>query len=360
MRTLIATFLDHFLLVNCVYLLAFCTTYVIQNSATISRINMIGWPSKNTMFRCVRWLSLDNERRTRTGKYKLWSIDIKQYRNHQKARWRSIRMSSLSKKSSIRHTMLVRAPVLSTYACIPLCIRNLFRHLYDSVSRPSLDDTLRTWSRSHHPCSNEIWWCRHCHNHAKYQQEPDWEKKHELDRKSIREVICALCDLRQPVGTLCLGCGVSFGAYSCTECPFYDDDLTKQTYHCHECGICRVGGRENYFHCSTCGSCYGINLQVWDHWVVPLIITTTFPSTTPVCCCQNVCQLSNFVALYIAEQPRVCWKSNASKLSSLFWIPVWKRRPNHCTAMWAYHSLTMLTSTLPGVYVRTFFSYVFV
>ena len=109
--------------------------------------------------------------------------------------------------------------------------------------------------------SDEEWWCRHCHNEAKYQQEQDWAKKHELDRKLITDVVCALCETRQPVSSSCTNCGAAFGAYSCTQCPFYDDDLSKRTYHCDDCGICRVGGRENYFHCSTCGSCYAANLR---------------------------------------------------------------------------------------------------
>ena len=39
----------------------------------------------------------------------------------------------------------------------------------------------------------------------------DWQKKHELDRKSIAELVCALCDTRQPVSTACTACGVQFG-----------------------------------------------------------------------------------------------------------------------------------------------------
>lgn len=89
----------------------------------------------------------------------------------------------------------------------------------------------------------------------------DWAKKHELDRKRITQVVCALCGERQAVGTACTACGASFGAYACTRCPFFDDDLGKMTFHCDECGICRVGGRENYFHCDTCGSCYAANLR---------------------------------------------------------------------------------------------------
>ena len=34
---------------------------------------------------------------------------------------------------------------------------------------------------------------------------------------------------------------VPAGAYACTKCPFFDDDLTKKAYHCEECGICRCG-----------------------------------------------------------------------------------------------------------------------
>jgi hypothetical protein len=90
----------------------------------------------------------------------------------------------------------------------------------------------------------------------------DWSKKHELDRKRITRVVCALCALQQDVGEACTGCGAAFGAYACTRCPFYDDDLDKQTFHCDDCGICRVGGRDHYFHCATCGSCYAANLRV--------------------------------------------------------------------------------------------------
>ena len=124
----------------------------------------------------------------------------------------------------------------------------------------------------------------------------DWQKKHELDRKSIAELVCALCDTRQPVSTACTACGVQFGerrrraaggaagvaggqqspassdaccvlpttalctarrrvaasasaaaaatagAYSCLTCRFFDDDLAKQPYHCDQCGICRWVG----------------------------------------------------------------------------------------------------------------------
>ncbi|KAK2079568.1 hypothetical protein QBZ16_001963 [Prototheca wickerhamii] len=111
------------------------------------------------------------------------------------------------------------------------------------------------------PCCDSVFWCRHCHNEARQDNEPDCKLRHELDRSTVREVECALCALRQPVAEACAGCGVAFGRYACTRCPFFDDDLRKRTFHCDDCGICRVGGRENYFHCPTCGSCYAVALR---------------------------------------------------------------------------------------------------
>ena len=90
----------------------------------------------------------------------------------------------------------------------------------------------------------------------------DPSKRHELDRTRVREVVCALCALRQPVGATCVRCGVAFGAYTCLKCCFFEDDVSKQQFHCAACGICRVGGLDNFFHCHTCGCCYATSLQV--------------------------------------------------------------------------------------------------
>lgn len=90
----------------------------------------------------------------------------------------------------------------------------------------------------------------------------DPSKRHELDRTTVRELVCALCDLRQPVASMCTGCGIEFGAYCCLKCCFFDDDLKKLQFHCKSCGICRVGGADNFFHCDTCGCCYAKSLEV--------------------------------------------------------------------------------------------------
>lgn len=50
----------------------------------------------------------------------------------------------------------------------------------------------------------------------------DPKKRHELDRKLVQELLCALCGERQPAGRHCRKCGVSFGAYACLTCRFFE------------------------------------------------------------------------------------------------------------------------------------------
>uniref|UniRef100_A0A061R754 Ring finger and CHY zinc finger domain-containing protein 1 n=1 Tax=Tetraselmis sp. GSL018 TaxID=582737 RepID=A0A061R754_9CHLO len=138
------------------------------------------------------------------------------------------------------------------------------------------------------PCCNEVYWCRHCHNDAQALQ-PDITKRHELDRRQVREVVCAVCDKRQPVSPRCESCGVSFGKYVCLICNFFEDNTTKKQYHCDKCGICRVGGRENFYHCDTCGCCYanalkGCHTCVQDSMAsdCPVCLEYLFDSVKPI------------------------------------------------------------------------------
>lgn len=62
--------------------------------------------------------------------------------------------------------------------------------------------------------------------------EVDPKKRHVLDRKAVREVVCGLCGLRQLKARSCAGCGVAFGRYCCLLCSFFDDDLSKECFHC--------------------------------------------------------------------------------------------------------------------------------
>ncbi|KAL0040618.1 hypothetical protein WJX77_012540 [Trebouxia sp. C0004] len=89
------------------------------------------------------------------------------------------------------------------------------------------------------PCCGEVFWCRHCHNDAKSENEVDPKKRHDLERKNVKELVCALCDTRQPVNQHCQHCFVTFGVYSCMECIFFDDETAKKQFHCDDCGICR-------------------------------------------------------------------------------------------------------------------------
>ncbi|KAJ1474370.1 hypothetical protein T484DRAFT_1635672, partial [Baffinella frigidus] len=112
------------------------------------------------------------------------------------------------------------------------------------------------------PCCGEAFWCRFCHDAVK-DVTIEGVVGHKLNRHAVAEVVCCMCELRQPVAVTCIGegCENKFGEYFCAICNFFDDDLSKSPFHCTGCGICRVGGRERFFHCDTCGCCYTIELQ---------------------------------------------------------------------------------------------------
>ncbi|XP_011263968.1 RING finger and CHY zinc finger domain-containing protein 1 isoform X1 [Camponotus floridanus] len=101
------------------------------------------------------------------------------------------------------------------------------------------------------PCCNKVYTCRFCH---------DEQEAHTVNRKEVTELICVLCDTRQPVQATCQNCHCQFGKYTCLECNLFDDE-DKNQYHCDGCGICRVGGREKFFHCAKCNMCLPVQLQ---------------------------------------------------------------------------------------------------
>ena len=118
---------------------------------------------------------------------------------------------------------------------------------------------LNTWRKSkliclsffQTPCCNKVYTCRFCH---------DKEETHTVNRKEVTELICVLCDTRQPVQATCQNCHCRFGKYTCLECNLFDDE-DKNQYHCDGCGICRVGGRDRFFHCAKCNMCLPVQLQ---------------------------------------------------------------------------------------------------
>ncbi len=112
------------------------------------------------------------------------------------------------------------------------------------------------------PDCDQAYWCRHCHD-ADMDRGADPKKHHKLDRSRVTAIVCASCGERQAVGGFCSNaqCGITFGEYTCTRCPFYDDRVERQYYHCDDCGLCRVGGRDNFFHCSTCDGCFSKSME---------------------------------------------------------------------------------------------------
>eukprot|EP00919_Chromeraceae_sp_WS-2016_P059972 GHVR01142531.1.p2 GENE.GHVR01142531.1~~GHVR01142531.1.p2 ORF type:complete len:141 (+),score=29.89 GHVR01142531.1:128-550(+) len=49
------------------------------------------------------------------------------------------------------------------------------------------------------PCCGEVYWCRHCHNEIKNENEKDALKAHEIDRKKVTRIICQICNTEQDV-----------------------------------------------------------------------------------------------------------------------------------------------------------------
>lgn len=101
------------------------------------------------------------------------------------------------------------------------------------------------------PCCGKVYTCRFCHDEV---------EDHPVNRKSITELICTICETRQCVQAECEKCGTRFGKYTCLECNLFDDE-DKMQYHCAGCGICRVGGQDKFFHCKKCNMCLPVQLK---------------------------------------------------------------------------------------------------
>jgi len=101
------------------------------------------------------------------------------------------------------------------------------------------------------PCCDKQYACRICHDDA---------EEHTLDRRSVKQIVCIQCHIKQEVARNCIECGILFGSYSCLICRLFDD-RDKQQFHCVGCGICRVGGRDNFFHCAKCNICIATSIM---------------------------------------------------------------------------------------------------
>ena len=114
------------------------------------------------------------------------------------------------------------------------------------------------------PCCNKVYSCRLCHDEVEHDAQPDVKQKHKVDRRAVQEMVCLVCDARQPVAGECAQCHAVMARYVCLQCKLFDDEgLVKKIFHCDDCAICRVGPRENYFHCHGCGMC--LSTEMRDH-----------------------------------------------------------------------------------------------
>ncbi|CDW77578.1 UNKNOWN [Stylonychia lemnae] len=112
------------------------------------------------------------------------------------------------------------------------------------------------------PECKEFFTCRFCHDDAKYLNEKDVKKSHQIDRHAVQEIKCLQCGTEQKVQQICESCGLCFAGYFCAICKFFDDEFVKKKiFHCDKCGICRVGGIENNYHCDICGCCYQLAMK---------------------------------------------------------------------------------------------------
>jgi len=105
------------------------------------------------------------------------------------------------------------------------------------------------------PCCNRVFGCRICHDELSPTGHPP------MNRFLIREIVCKLCNTRQPTSNVCINCNATFGEYHCGVCNLWMS-LSKKPFHCNQCGFCRVGGIESFRHCNECCMC--ISVSVFD------------------------------------------------------------------------------------------------
>lgn len=108
--------------------------------------------------------------------------------------------------------------------------------------------------------SHAFYPCRLCHDEK--------EQKHEIDRKTINEMVCMLCMQAtlstiavQPVSNHCIHCHSQMALYYCDVCKLFDGDPSHDIFHCDKCGICRRGRVDEYFHCDRCGHCMPLTIR---------------------------------------------------------------------------------------------------
>ena len=112
------------------------------------------------------------------------------------------------------------------------------------------------------PKCDKDYYCRFCHDDIENSFNLPLNQQHQIDRHSIKEIICDECKTKQYISNECINCKIKFAEYFCDKCNLYDDNgLTKQIYHCDKCNICRIGNGQQYYHCDGCATCINILMK---------------------------------------------------------------------------------------------------
>uniref|UniRef100_A0A803MSU0 Uncharacterized protein n=1 Tax=Chenopodium quinoa TaxID=63459 RepID=A0A803MSU0_CHEQI len=85
------------------------------------------------------------------------------------------------------------------------------------------------------PCCYRIFTCRHCHNEA-INSLSNVKEHHEINRRDIKQVVCAVCEFEQPVAKVCCSCGVNMG--SCYTVSLRDNHECVEDSMKNSCPIC--------------------------------------------------------------------------------------------------------------------------
>lgn len=122
-----------------------------------------------------------------------------------------------------------------------------------------------------HPVSGRLYTCRLCCEQAR--ERSTTEQDEPLDRYSVSEVLCMVCNALQPasqgcVNNDCQSFGRPFAKYFCGICNLYDDSC-RPVFHCPYCNACRRGHGlgEDYRHCMRCNACVSLSDKV--HQCIP-------------------------------------------------------------------------------------------
>ncbi|KAI7824198.1 zinc-ribbon-domain-containing protein [Kickxella alabastrina] len=102
------------------------------------------------------------------------------------------------------------------------------------------------------PCCDSWVSCRFCHDEV---------NSHAMDRFSVNEMKCMLCQEEQPIAQDCRKCKQQMGCYYCHKCRLIDDGPGKSIFHCDQCGICLSGEKSKFYHCHICEACVAVEAR---------------------------------------------------------------------------------------------------